>query len=124
MVGKAVKDGMDIAKFVANLESNLAIMGCPRRRWKRVLLQKLHSESALEALSTLNKEVSTYDEINERLFPQTPVRSLSISVVLLVRWNCCVKLEKKLSCFWYVLPFGLRCLILRGKRWTRGRLSL
>ncbi len=64
----AHKDGMDIAKFVANLESNLAIMGCPRRRWKRVLLQKLHSESALEALSTLNKEVATYDEIKERLF--------------------------------------------------------
>ena len=64
----AHKDGMDIAKFVDTLESNLAIMGCPRRRWKRVLLQKLHSESAIEALSTLNKEVATYDEIKERLY--------------------------------------------------------
>ncbi len=64
----AHKDGVDIAKFVATLESNLAIMGCPRRRWKRVLLQKLHSESAMEALSTLNKEDATYDQIKERLF--------------------------------------------------------
>ncbi len=61
------KDGMDIAKFIKKLGADLSDIGCPRARWKQVLLQKLQSKAASAIVAGVDREYTSYDQLKEIL---------------------------------------------------------
>ncbi len=61
------KDGVDISKFICKLEADLADLGCPRRRWKTILLQKLQSKSASAIVAGLARDETDYSQLKDIL---------------------------------------------------------
>ncbi len=61
------KDGVDIAKYMHKLEADLRDLGCPRRRWKIVLLQKLQSKTASSIVAGLDRDDTNYDQLKDIL---------------------------------------------------------
>ncbi len=45
------KDGIDITKYIRKLEADLSDLGCPRTRFKTILLQKLQSKAGTSLAS-------------------------------------------------------------------------
>ncbi len=60
-------DGVDISKFICKLEADLADLGCPRRRWKTILLQKLQSKSAFAIVAGLARDETDYSQLKDIL---------------------------------------------------------
>ncbi len=58
------KDGVDMAKYVRKLEADLRDLGCPMRRWKSVLLQKLQSETASSIVAGIDRDETDYEQLN------------------------------------------------------------
>ncbi len=54
------KESTDIVKYIKKLEDDLTDIGCPRARFKTILLQKLQSETAAEYISTLDRAGFSY----------------------------------------------------------------
>ncbi len=61
------KDGVDIAKYVRKLEADIRDLGCPRRRWKTVLLQKLQSKMASSIVAGIDREETNYEQLKDIL---------------------------------------------------------
>ena len=61
------KDGDDISKYIRKLEADLRDIGCPRRRWKTILLQKLQSKTASCIVDGLDCDGTDYDQLKDIL---------------------------------------------------------
>ncbi len=61
------KDGIDIVKYIKKLEADLTDIGCPRVRFKTVLLQKLQSKSGTACVASVDREHTSYPELKELL---------------------------------------------------------
>ncbi len=61
------KDGVDMAKYVRKLEADLRDLGCPMRRWKSVLLQKLQSKTASSIVAGIDRDETDYEQLKEIL---------------------------------------------------------
>ncbi len=61
------KDGVDMAKYVRKLEADFRDLGCPMRRWKSVLLQKLQSKTASSIVAGIDRDETDYEQLKEIL---------------------------------------------------------
>jgi len=61
------KDGVDIAKYIRKLEADLRDIGCPERRWKSILLQKLQSKTASSVVAGIDRDSTDYEQVKEIL---------------------------------------------------------
>ncbi len=61
------KDGVDISKYIYKLEADLNDIGCPRRHWKTILLQKLQSKAGTSLVSGLDRHSTDYEQLKEIL---------------------------------------------------------
>ncbi len=76
------KEGADIVKYIKKLEDDLTDIGCPRARFKTILLQKLQSETAAEYISTLDRAGFSYPELKKLLSDALGSSRLSLGVKL------------------------------------------
>jgi len=76
------KDGVDISKYIRKLEADLRDIGCPRRRWKSILLQKLQSKSASSIVAGLDRDTTDYDQVKEILIEALGSSLTSLGVKL------------------------------------------
>ncbi len=79
------KNGIDITKYIRKLEADLSDLGCPRTRFKTIiLLQKLQFQAGTSLVATLDSDEVSYSELKELLIEglcssQTPLGAKLIS---------------------------------------------
>ncbi len=74
------KDGVDISKYICKLEADLSDIGCPRRHWKSILLQKL--QCVLYIVAGLDRDTTDYDQVKEILIEALGSSLTSLGVKL------------------------------------------
>ena len=91
------KEDIDISKYIRKLEVDLINLGCPRARWKSILLQNLQSKSASAIVASLDRADTDHAQLKDILIEalSSSLTSLGVKVIQisLVRRDQCLPLR-------------------------------
>ncbi len=96
------KDGTDIMKFIKKLEADLADLGCPRARYKTVLLQKLQSKTSIACVASIDRENTSYAELKELLIEGLGSSKTALGIKLIEDFSSATKSMNSLESYAYL----------------------
>ncbi len=85
------KDGVDIVKYIMKLEADLSDLGCPRARFKTVLLQKLQSKTSTACVASIDRAHTSYAELKELLVESLGSSRTALGVKLIAEFSNATK---------------------------------
>ena len=96
------KEGTDIVKYIMKLEADLVDIGCPRARFKIILLQKLQSKEATHLVASIDRDEFTYSELKELLIDGLGSSKISLGIKLISEFDSHTKSMNSLESYMYL----------------------